>query len=92
MRSFHTTHRGHRKELVLTYHYTFRFEFFTVLAMWSSIFWDVMASSLMKIKQHSGGTYYLACSLQHAGFLLDILFHPEDELYGTISQKKESLY
>jgi hypothetical protein len=51
------------------------------MAMWSSIFLNVMLSSLMKIKQHSGGTYHPACCVQHAGFLLDLLFDPEDEGY-----------
>jgi hypothetical protein len=65
IKPFHTTHRGHCKELVSTYHYTFGFEVLTVMTMWSSIFWDVMLYSLMKVKQHSGGTYHSTYCLQH---------------------------
>jgi hypothetical protein len=35
----------------------------------------------MKIKQHSGGTYHPASCPQHADFLHDLLFDPEDEGY-----------
>ncbi|PNF17204.1 hypothetical protein B7P43_G06595 [Cryptotermes secundus] len=72
---------GTVKSWFLTYQYTLSFEVFTVMAMGSSIFWDVIPSSLMKIKPYFGGTYHPACWPQHAGFMLDLLFDPEDGIY-----------
>jgi hypothetical protein len=51
------------------------FEVLTAAVMKSTIFWDIMPCSVLKINQRFGGTYRLHI---HAGFLLDLFFDPED--------------
>jgi hypothetical protein len=55
------------------------FEVLTAVVIKSPIFWDIGPSNLLKIDRPFGGTYpLLSCYLLHAGFLLGLLFEPED--------------
>jgi hypothetical protein len=66
-----------------------------MMAMWSSIFWDVMLSSVMKINILEEHITMLATLNMLASYLTYILAKHRvtfTGLYGTISQKKESLY
>jgi hypothetical protein len=51
-----------------------------VVVVENSVFWDAMPYSPLKVNHRFEGTRYLhlVCSLLHAGFLLVLLFNPED--------------
>jgi hypothetical protein len=60
----------------------------------SSVLWDIMLHSPLKVNQHFGGTWILppssgwkssVCYLLHAGVFLGIFFDPED---GVLSVEK----
>jgi hypothetical protein len=50
----------------------------TTVWHYKQIFWDLMLCSQFKLNRHFGGTYFSACYLLHAGFLLGLFFDPED--------------
>jgi hypothetical protein len=59
------------------------FEVLTTVVMKSSVFWDIMLYSLLKVNRRFGGTRHLQLQssvfyLLHAGFLLDLFVEPED--------------
>jgi hypothetical protein len=54
------------------------FDVLTAMVMKSTIFWDIRPCSPLKVKRRFGGTCGSACRLLHAGFLLGLLFDPED--------------
>jgi hypothetical protein len=56
-------------------------EVFTAMAVKSVVFWDVMLYSSEKSRRFEGIYLYCACNLLLAGFLLGLLFNPEDGGY-----------
>jgi hypothetical protein len=52
----------------------------TIVIMKSSISWDIMPCSLLKVSRCFGGTCLLA-TLHHSGFLLALSLDPEDGGY-----------
>jgi hypothetical protein len=51
--------------------------------MKSTVFWDIMTCSLLKVNDRFGGTYRLQsrallATCFHAGFLLGLFLYPED--------------
>jgi hypothetical protein len=60
---------------------TVGFEVLTAMVVKSTVFWDNMPCSPLKVDQHFGETHYKQSSapyLLHAGFLLGLFFDPED--------------
>jgi hypothetical protein len=72
------------------------FKVLTAVVVKSSIYWDIMACSLLKVndvpENYAASTFRVAeetkkpalcspCYLAHAGFLLGLLFEPEDGNY-----------
>jgi hypothetical protein len=65
------------------------FEVFTAVIMKGSLFLDTAQCCPMKVNRRCGGTSTSACCLLHSGFLLDLLFNPEDR--GNIFLRKVGL-
>jgi hypothetical protein len=50
----------------------------TAVPMKNSAFWDITLCSLLKINRRYGGMCHFGCCLLHAGFLVGLIFDPED--------------